>query len=73
MFPKNMYIGTSNKDILKHKYNTEKKKHIIFRFGIHIMCISQYGIPTVKNPILLQNFTNEKDGLIEHSQESYKV
>jgi hypothetical protein len=37
------------------------------------MCTNQYGIPTVKNPILSQNFTNEKDGLIEHSQESYKV
>jgi hypothetical protein len=37
------------------------------------MCTSQYGIPTAKNPIFLQNFTNEKDGLIEHSQKSYKV
>ncbi len=36
------------------------------------MCTSQYGILIVKNPILLQNFTNENDGLIEHSQESYK-
>jgi hypothetical protein len=37
------------------------------------MCTSQYGIPTIKDPIFLHNFTNEKDGLIEHSQESYKV
>jgi hypothetical protein len=37
------------------------------------MCISQYGIPIVKNPILLQNFIDEKDCLIEHPQESYKI
>jgi hypothetical protein len=37
------------------------------------MCTSQYGIPIAKNPILLQNFTDEKDGLIEHFQEPYKV
>jgi hypothetical protein len=36
------------------------------------MCISWYGIPTAKNSILLQNFMDEKDGLIEHFQESYK-
>jgi hypothetical protein len=36
------------------------------------MCISQYGIQTIKNLILLQNFIDENDGLIEHSQESYK-
>jgi hypothetical protein len=37
------------------------------------MCTSQYGIPTAKNPIPLQNFIDEKDGLIEHSYESYEV
>jgi hypothetical protein len=36
------------------------------------MCISQYGIPITKNPILLQKFIDGKDDLIEHSQESYK-
>ncbi len=30
MFPNNMYIGTLDRDILKHKCNIEKKKkHII--------------------------------------------
>jgi len=37
------------------------------------MCTSQYGIPITKNPIFLQNFKNENDGLIEHSQELHKV
>jgi hypothetical protein len=32
------------------------------------MCISQYGLLITYNPILLQNITNVKDGLIEHSQ-----
>jgi hypothetical protein len=68
MFPKNMYIGTLDRNIFKQKYNTKKgRKHIIFRFGIHIKCTSQYGIPTVKNLIFLQSFIDEKDGLIEHS------
>jgi hypothetical protein len=31
------------------------------------MCTSQYGILIAKNPIFLQNFIDEKDGLIEHS------
>jgi hypothetical protein len=74
MFPKKCTLELWI-EIFSNKNTTLKKgrKHIIFRFGIHIMCTSQYGIPIVKNPILLQNFTYEKDGLIEHSQESYKV
>jgi len=37
------------------------------------MCTSKYGFPATKNPILLQNFIDVKDGLIEHSQESFKI
>jgi hypothetical protein len=37
------------------------------------MCTSQYCFPIAKNPILLQNFIDVKDGLIEHSHESFKV
>jgi hypothetical protein len=31
------------------------------------MSTSQYGFPITKNPILLQNFTDVKDGLLEIS------
>jgi hypothetical protein len=48
------------------------RKHIISIWH-HIMCTSQYGFPTVKNPTLLQKFIDVKDGLIENSQESFKV
>jgi hypothetical protein len=74
MFPKNMYIGTLDRDILKHKCNIEKRKKTYNLYLTSIKCVqSQYGIPTANNPILLQNFRDEKDGFIKHSQESYKV
>jgi hypothetical protein len=53
MFPKNMYIGTLVRDVLKHKCNLEKSKKTCILFNIHIICRSQYGILIAKNPILL--------------------
>jgi hypothetical protein len=54
MFPKNMYIGTLDRDILKPNTTLKKgRKHIISKFGIQIMWTSQYGIPIINNPILL--------------------
>jgi hypothetical protein len=72
MFPKNMYIGTLDRHILEHKCNNEKIKKI---YNLYLASNNVYkSIWTIaKNPILLHNFTNEKDGLIEHSQESHKV
>jgi hypothetical protein len=51
----------------------KRRKHIIYIWHSYNICTSQYGILTVKDPILLHKFTNENDGLIEHSEQSYKV
>jgi hypothetical protein len=36
------------------------------------MSTSQYGFPIAKNPILLQNFTDVKDGFLEISKNHLK-
>jgi hypothetical protein len=36
------------------------------------MSTSQYGFPIAKNPILLQNFTDVKDGFLEISKNHFE-